>query len=1524
MQKRKWIPLALAGLFSTLGVFGDSFATREVFNEKKKEKYLQVENETFQLNFFPFGGRLMSFYFKPGKMQLTDPDTIGTCTENIWNVNKSRFFLREKPFLMKTSETQEAFTVEAVGNHKGGGIDFLRVAKKYVLPKDASLLRIEYDFENLPDAMARMNYAILLHNNLGIPDEPGAYFYPTTGGIQKIQPDKRPLDIWFHRPARGWIGMAAPSGRGMAVTMSYPELMAFYSWFSKDIVPTVEWRMVSLGIDAGKSYKTGVEMIPFTGLPAVSGAGGGLVGAILPARDNPEEGETVPVEVRVYNARRGTVDAELRMRVLPGGTWKKIAEAPLVFDAKGSLKSFRTNITCSGEGLAELEVILRTGGKEAARLNAAVNFGDSEEKWTIDPLEKKLQSAVKAPDLSVFNHVEKTPHIAWAKPLSAGRIKVLVLTHFNNIPEAAQLAQRLDMDFTAPYLVMDIGKKRKLDNPIYGLGEYFGLLTGTDMEDNLKKALAGKYDAILLGGLPWEMFPEFARQEILRQVKDGAGLVFAGPENGADFLALQGKNPKTVRAVPESVKKSPVTDGIPFELLGDEPVYQYVSTGDVLAVAGKHPYLTEYAYGKGKVLALTYRATFGRFNTSAGLTPNLLSFYPDRADAHEFYYSLLAKSLLHAARKPLPISFGKAEFTNGKAVFPVTAGQGDETEWECFVMDRFMTVRLSEKHKIVLRPGGNRVEFPLSLTPYAGKQSVSIIVRNRKGEVLNWGSWSVEKNPDARIASLKCARDHYDNGDEVSFTAEIPGNNAGKRLKFELIDSFGRILDRKELPAAAKVSASLKIDNPLPSRSASVCVILSGADGREIDRRYDFIAVRPSASALVWDDFEPGTWMTDDGVRPYLWKEQARILNRIQMRTLISNWEPLAVDFPVRYNFHPTLLEGVGLGQCSQPPEYARTGNKMLLVRKPCLSHPEFIRKTEKNFHASAEKMKRYSLRFFWLGDEQSITGYGGLPVDFCFSQDCLKEFRLFLKDRYGTLAKLNEAWEKNYASWDEVLPSTKEEIWNADGRSVASWADHLEFMDGRLENIVGLAGKAAHEVDPSILISISGTQAPTAYGGMDWWKQMKVFGSLMNYYVGGQEELLRSFAPDAKFMPWEMGYSRKGAVAVSSLWNVAFLGSRGVMGFAYRSMVNPDWTLPSCTKDTLPHLTRLAEGVGKHLIHNLKSSPEIAVLYSQASIRAAFIENRRDEHRDLRLKNIRLLRNMGVDFRFISYEQLADGILEKTPCKLLILPDSTALSDAEIEAVRKFAAKGGKLFAEGMPGRREGNCRLRKESPLKPLFASPGNFLTEKIDNSYLDALNYPESPENAGKIEAEQLRMEDRLKKAEVSAPQLVILDENGRKIRSAVIYPRADASGNLFFGVLTANQAQRQATFRFPVKAHVFNLVNGQYYGETDRLNLPLHQGTPYAFMLLKEQPGRPQLTVKGQEVEVRFPSPLDTIAWVRIFRPDGTEAVPYAVNLPISKGIGRMKIPFALSDPPGSWKVTVREIISGKEESVPFTR
>ena len=87
--------------------------------------------------------------------------------------------------------------------------------------------------------------------------------------------------------------------------------------------------------------------------------------------------------------------------------------------------------------------------------------------------------------------------------------------------EMAELANRMDIELHSSLF---IAHGRAANNS----GDYFGLLTETDVSNNISELLQQDYDCIFLAGVSLDKLTPGQRSEILRKVENGCGLVLVG------------------------------------------------------------------------------------------------------------------------------------------------------------------------------------------------------------------------------------------------------------------------------------------------------------------------------------------------------------------------------------------------------------------------------------------------------------------------------------------------------------------------------------------------------------------------------------------------------------------------------------------------------------------------------------------------------------------------------------------------------------------------------------------------------------------------------------------------------------------------------------------------------------------------------------------------------------------------------------------------------------------------------------
>src|SRR4030095_6355798 len=281
-----------------------------------------------------------------------------------------------------------------------------------------------------------------------------------------------------------------------------------------------------------------------------------------------------------------------------------------------------------------------------------------------------------------------TPHLAWATNLPQGPIKSFFIPSVQYGRDMVELMQSIELEPTTDSI------DSNWDINCWGIGDYYGHEYRGDRDDfqtvygYVEKDLTGNaaYEVMLIPGINgWSRMTRASRDAILRRVEDGAGLVllhpFVGDVKGHllrgdepvgdqriwDVSPLVGVPDDTVneRGYPEinrdAVSKGKweqgqahfITEGLPLELLPEGNAggsfYRYRAQGDVLIKSGPNPIVAVKNYGKGRVVALAY--------VEEGFTPKSIDPNEEKIywDYWEYQYSLLARSLLWASGRDIPV-----------------------------------------------------------------------------------------------------------------------------------------------------------------------------------------------------------------------------------------------------------------------------------------------------------------------------------------------------------------------------------------------------------------------------------------------------------------------------------------------------------------------------------------------------------------------------------------------------------------------------------------------------------------------------------------------------------------------------------------------------------------------------------------------------------------------------------------------------------------------------------------------------
>lgn len=750
--------------------------------------------------------------------------------------------------------------------------------------------------------------------------------------------------------------------------------------------------------------------------------------------------------------------------------------------------------------------------------------------------------------------------------------------------------------------------------------------------------------------------------------------------------------------------------------------------------------------------------------------------------------------------------------------------------------------------------------------------------------VCDWSAKAVHTKKTAEIVSLATDREEFRIGDEVVGSVRTKGG----RARVELLDGFGRLL-------STTASDDGRFSLPIPEARTGLLTVKASvmADGSLADEKTHDVFCRIPYHRQEFPLCISEGWVTYSKEKEYLLPYRAKVYRDLGIN-FIRFWDSRRTEsyaHMLRYGFdfdfsvydarlavHSDLFNRKFLNP------YSQTHDKKYLVREPCLHDPAYRAKLDAQTRSNVRRIAKFSPVTCDCGDENTLTRWN-TPFDFCFSEQTLKAFRNWLENAYGTLENLNAAWKTSYATWDAVVPDTtveaRERARKTGVKSYAAWADHRRFMELSFCETIERVAKIVDEELPGVPLDMSGCMAPNGWTGMDMWLVGKVVKEPAAYEGGLMGNYIRSFGrPFVK--PWT-GYGVQPKALELWPWQVGFqFLDFGLYFWTCFNFLLPDYS-PTPSAIQYGKVGDEMKSGAARLLRSLESPPEVLIHYSYGSIHASRIEERGDAFDKCSRRWAEELSVRGIPYRFVAYEEIETGELDRTAARTLILPQSAAISDREASAIRRFAARGGVVVGDSFTGMMDEHCRLRD----KPV-------LTDIVRNG----LDLGEKPMDS--ISVFRLR-------------------------------PRYGAEG-LYWGLVRSQDsdegvATRVITLKEP--AFVYDLRGKRALGRVTSFQVPLAAGQAKFFAALPYEVGRLSVEARGAvrggdvSVSVRVQVPTGAKAChpvkVDIFEPDGRRNRLYSGVCDARGGIGTLAFRTALNDVPGTWRLVATDYITGKTAS-----
>jgi hypothetical protein len=318
--------------------------------------------------------------------------------------------------------------------------------------------------------------------------------------------------------------------------------------------------------------------------------------------------------------------------------------------------------------------------------------------------------------------------------------------------------------------------------------------------------------------------------------------------------------------------------------------------------------------------------------------------------------------------------------------------------------------------------------------------------------------------------------------------------------------------------------------------------------------------------------------------------------------------------------------------------------------------------------------------------------------------------------------------------------------------------------------------------------------------------------------------------------------------------------------------------------------------------------------------------------------------------------------MLEARGYQTLVLPMSLALSDREIEAIRDFVSRGGTVIADALTGVMDERSAFRETRPMTELFGIESDAVTPEMivamegepglrlrssrslepstdkptlihnrvgkGNTYL--LNYFLDGYPEDKLEGREQPDLERLKKVLTAAginPKIHLSSLRGEPVSGCARYLFQSGSTQLF-GLVPDKDRDGNQQIRISLEGNktVYDVRRSRYVTTGESFVDEIEPAVPELFAFVDgrvealglEAPEESRLGAEVSiELRVSGVEKYRSVATVKVIDPEGREVDVYGGNVDIIDGIGNVSFRTALNDRVGSWKVWVKDTVSGVE-------
>ena len=1126
----------------------------------------------------------------------------------------------------------------------------------------------------------------------------------------------------------------------------------------------------------------------------------------------------------------------------------------------------------------------------------------------------------------------ETPHIKWAKPLAGGQIKAMVLAPEWTYREVVELAQRLDVKIT-PWMCYSTEElSTSHGDPAFSAYIVSQPLTCRLLDEYLQES----FDVYIVGKVNWDILPAKNRFELLEKVSQGAGLVLVCPPEHEELNIVLSKHPTD--------DAGRILNGLPWQVL---PRLKGADESKLVRTA---------TFGKGRVVKLDYQQPFvkpkaTRIDQSMhSLTPDWVMARPNgpwkatddpaqEVVPYEYYQSLVARAVCWAAGRGKKGSV-KVEIPKDIQTQKKAKAQLDITPAGAVVH----TAIRDEFGTVVAEPVFAKGSITIPPLP-SGDYMLNVWLRDKEGAVIDWGSWAFSISSESAIKDISLTTNMFNIGDRVK--GSIITEGFAESLKVELWDLWNRKIDEKKITVTAnKATFDLGPLQPVTVLHY-IRAELINSDKVVAKKQIEF----PVRMKHDYADFTSLIWCASDNTYPTwamlrkLYEDGADTTYTLPgeawvnyMRSPDTIPAKVVMNVLARNSVRAGLLISLynsGFGLLGAPKDTHIVSSDRNMISE------QMVSKHKEGFLVDSSVYGPYG-PFLWSHGDESLYSH---DPDVDWGEDALKRFRQEAKHMYDSnLEDLNKEWKTAYATWEEVMPLDFEDA--KDSNNYAPWVVHRLASDAIWAEFYETVGDSLRVNDPGAKTGYEGSLSLNQPNlGSDLWRLPKHVQILQAYHGESLPmEIYRCFAPaNAVRGMWYGTYGPTWSIGPSTIeychyhpWYSLFHslnsswfwtnGSPGPLSGHAQDMTS----LPFFEARTRA-VRQIKSGIGKLLLASKRQNDKIAIHFSESSKMVECFYQKTtnswcDGWVDSILSVARMLEDAGLQYEFVSYEQVENDNLAKDGFKAFFMPHSRAISKKEAEQIVLFAKNGGVVLADIMPAVHNEKGTLFEESLLKALFAEGGKGVLYGEDWNDYGGI-HKSTTQDWRELKGRWGEMAKLMAEKAGIKPAVQV---TGQDIPPVEI-TRFDADGVELVGLIRSyflyDNGEYSAAIDFGREGYIYDVRQGKLLGQMSAMPVKLD----YQAQLFAVSPYRVDglgVTTNGDTVDITLKTsgevaPARHVFHLSVFGPDGKELRWYSQNILAANGKAKTDIPFSSNDK-GQFTIEIRDVISGVTTQVKVKR